>query len=151
MGKYKLLSVLFLCQEYMWIYAQWGQKNQIRISISISKKVQVKFPKTFNNNVLNKRYRNISLNHKVKIFILLPKLFWPTVRKNCSSDREKLLKFETEFSKFLRSLEKFIQTVKWKNNFWNRMLFCLFLEISHKYLIHSNSLNWKQILGFNQG
>ena len=26
--------------------------------------------------------------------ILLPKLFWPTVRKNCSSDREKLLKFE---------------------------------------------------------
>ena len=23
--------------------------------------------------------------------ILLPKLFWPTVRKNCSSDREKLL------------------------------------------------------------
>ena len=35
---------------------------------------------------------------------LLPKLFWPTVRKN----REKLLKFEAEsqeFSKFLRSLE----------------------------------------------
>ena len=36
---------------------------------------------------------------KVSIFqtrncILLPKLFWPTVRKNCSSDREKLLKFE---------------------------------------------------------
>ena len=24
--------------------------------------------------------------------ILLPKLFWPTVRKNCSSDREKLFK-----------------------------------------------------------
>ena len=47
--------------------------------------------------------------------ILLPKLFWPTVRKNCSSDREKLLKFEAagrEFEKFLRSLEQFIQTVK---------------------------------------
>ena len=28
--------------------------------------------------------------------ILLQKLFWPTVRKNCSSDREKLLKFEAE-------------------------------------------------------
>ena len=28
--------------------------------------------------------------------ILLPKLFSPTVRKNCSSDREKLLKFEAE-------------------------------------------------------
>jgi hypothetical protein len=25
--------------------------------------------------------------------ILLPKLFWPTVRKNCSSDQKKLLKF----------------------------------------------------------
>jgi hypothetical protein len=25
--------------------------------------------------------------------ILLPKLFWATVRKNCSSDWEKLLKF----------------------------------------------------------
>ena len=53
--------------------------------------------------------------------ILLPKLFWPTVRKSCSSDREKLLKFEAEgreFSKFLRSLEQFIQTVKGQNNFW---------------------------------
>ena len=39
--------------------------------------------------------------------ILLPKLFWPTGRKNCSSNPEKLLKFETEgqeFAKFLRSL-----------------------------------------------
>ena len=53
--------------------------------------------------------------------ILLPKLFWPTVRKNCSSVREKLLKFEAEgheFAKFLRSLEQFIQTVRGKNNFW---------------------------------
>ena len=53
--------------------------------------------------------------------ILLPKLFWPTVRKNCSSDREKLLKFEAEgreFSNILRSLEQFIQTVKGQNNFW---------------------------------
>ena len=43
--------------------------------------------------------------------ILLPKLFWPTVRKNGSSDREKLLKFEAagrEFAKFLRSLEQFV-------------------------------------------
>ena len=44
-----------------------------------------------------------------------------TVRKNCSSDREKKLKFEAEgqeFAKFLRSLEQFIQTVKGQNNFW---------------------------------
>ena len=40
--------------------------------------------------------------------------------QNCSSDREKLLKFEAqgrEFAKLLRSLEKFIQTVKGQNNF----------------------------------
>ena len=44
------------------------------------------------------------------------------MRKNCSSDREKLLKFEAEareFAKFLRSLEQlFIQTVKGQNNFF---------------------------------
>ena len=53
--------------------------------------------------------------------ILLPKLFWHTVKKNCSSDREKLLKFEAEcqeFSKFLKSLEQLIQTVNGQNNFW---------------------------------
>ena len=43
------------------------------------------------------------------------------MRKNGSSDREKLLKFEAqgrEFSNFLRSLDQFIQTVKDQNNFW---------------------------------
>ena len=47
---------------------------------------------------------------------MLTKLFWPTVRKKCSGDQEKLLKFEAEgqeFSKNLRSLEQFIQTVKY--------------------------------------
>ena len=53
--------------------------------------------------------------------ILLPNLFSATVRKNCSNDREKLLKFEAEgrkFAKILRSLEQFIQTVKGHKNFW---------------------------------
>jgi hypothetical protein len=36
--------------------------------------------------------------------ILLPKLFWPTVRKNCSSDREKLLKLEAEGREFAKNL-----------------------------------------------
>ena len=47
--------------------------------------------------------------------ILLPNLFWPTVRKTCSGDQEKLLKFEAEgqeFANLLTSLEKFNQTVK---------------------------------------
>ena len=53
--------------------------------------------------------------------ILLPKLFWPTMRKNCSSDREKLLKFNAEgqeCAKILRSLKQFIQTVRGQNNSW---------------------------------
>ena len=53
--------------------------------------------------------------------ILLPKLFWPTARKNCSIDREKFLKFEAagqEFAKILRSQEQFIQTETGQNNFW---------------------------------
>ena len=52
--------------------------------------------------------------------ILLPKLFWPTVIKNCAVDWEKLLKFAAEgreFEKKLRSLEQFIQRVKGQNNF----------------------------------
>ena len=39
----------------------------------------------------------------------------------CSSDQEKLLKFEAEgheFEIFLRSLEQFVQTVKDQNNLW---------------------------------
>ena len=59
--------------------------------------------------------------NEVRNGILLPKLFWPTVRKNCSSDRDVFLKFEAEgqeFAKILRSLEQFIWTVKGQNNFW---------------------------------
>ena len=47
-----------------------------------------------------------------------------SVRKKCSSDWEKLLKFEAEgqeFAKILRSLEQFIQTGQ--TNFWNGMPF----------------------------
>ena len=64
---------------------------------------------------------NIKLKEKVNNGILLPKLFWPTVRKKCYSGREKLLNFKAggqEFAKILRSLERFIQTVKGQNNFW---------------------------------
>ena len=48
------------------------------------------------------------------------------MRKNCFSDRKKLLKFEAEdggFSKFLKSLEQFTQTVKDQNNFWEHNAF----------------------------
>ena len=62
--------------------------------------------------------------------ILLPKLFWPTVRKKCSRI---FLKFEAEgkeFAKFLRSLEQLIQTLKGKNKFLVTGCFLnLFLEV----------------------
>ena len=47
-------------------------------------------------------------------------------KKKCSSEREKLLKFEAEgreFAKFLRSSEQFVQTVKGQNNFWLQIAF----------------------------
>ena len=60
------------------------------------------------------------------------------MRKNRSSDPEKLLKFNAEgqeFENFLRSQEQFIQTVKGQNNFWKRMFF----NFSWRFLI-SNKL-----------
>jgi hypothetical protein len=57
------------------------------------------------------------------------------VRKNCSSDRGKHLKFEAEgqeFAKFLRLLEQFIQTVKVSEQVLvTECFFKLFLEVSH--------------------
>ena len=59
----------------------------------------------------------------------------PTVRKNCSSYWEKLLKFEAEggeFAKFLRLLEQFIQTSERSEHFLvTECFFNLFLEDSH--------------------
>ena len=72
-------------------------------------------------NLVDKNYVDIFLRKS----ILLPKLFWPTVRKKCSHDREILLKFEAEgreFANFLRSLEQFIQTAKGQNNFETEFL-----------------------------
>ena len=61
------------------------------------------------------------------------------LRKKCSWDRDKLLKFEAEGQKFvkcLRSLEQFIPTVQGQNNFWyvKECFFNLLLEFS--YLIN---------------
>ena len=49
--------------------------------------------------------------------ILLPKLFWPIVRKNVLVIQKKT------FSKFLRSLWQFIQVVKGQNNFGQQNAF----------------------------
>ena len=59
--------------------------------------------------------------------ILLPKLFWPTVKKNCSSDWEKLLNFEEDGREFdierTWTIYSNRQQCKVRTIFGNRMLF----------------------------
>ena len=55
-----------------------------------------------------------------KIGILLPKLFWPTVRKNCSSHREKLLKLKAENLQILEITRTIYLNMKGQNNFWQK-------------------------------
>ena len=62
------------------------------------------------------------------------------MRKKCSNDREKLLKFEAEgreFAKFVRSLEQFIQTIG------NRILFQL---VNGGFSIHDTDAKIASIL-----
>jgi hypothetical protein len=73
-------------------------------------------------------FNNFLFIEKFQIWfgILLPKLFWPTVRKNCSSDWEFFLKFEAEgreFANILRSLEQFVRTVKGQIKLWWQNVF----------------------------
>ena len=77
--------------------------------------------------------------------MLIKIMFWLEMEmvfcyQNCSSDREKLLKFEAEgreFAKILRSLEQFIQTVKGQKFFWYyRMLFQFVPDGGFSYLIN---------------
>ena len=73
------------------------------------------------NTYLVGKYLDIFFWLWCDVGIFLPKVFWPTLRKNCSSDWEKCLKFEAEgweFESFLRLLEQFIQTMKSQNNCW---------------------------------
>jgi hypothetical protein len=56
------------------------------------------------------------------VWYFVTKIVLTHCEKNCSSEREKLLKFfeaeGREFAKILRLLEQFIQTVKGQTNFW---------------------------------
>ena len=61
----------------------------------------------------NKKSRMKNFGVQCRYGILLPKLFWPTVRKSLKSEAE-----GRELTKILRSLEQFIRTV-----FGNRKLF----------------------------
>ena len=69
---------------------------------------------------LEQFFLTIGQNNFCNKIPFLPKLFWPTVRKNCSSDCEKLLKNFFEITKTIHS---------------NRMIFNLFQD-----LLRSNKL-----------
>ena len=59
--------------------------------------------------------------------------------KNCSSDREKLMKFEAEgreFAKFLRSLEQFYSNSERSVQFWQQNAF---LTCFWRFLISNKS------------
>ena len=122
------------CREQV-TYLSWIQKKcfPILANMYISLKledlwVHEKKFHHYSNGVIHITYHQYTKNG-----ILLPKLFWPTLRKNYFGDQEKLLKFEgegQEFVKCLKSIEQFIRTVKGKINFWNKMLFNLFSEVS---------------------
>ena len=49
----------------------------------------------------NSQYTEVSAERNSA---LLPKLFWPTVRKKCSSDQEKCLKFDAEGREFAKKI-----------------------------------------------
>ena len=62
------------------------------------------------------------------------------LRKNCSSDREKLLKFEAEGREFAKK----ILTVG-PNNFWYQNAFLTSWRLMNQ---NNKKSNWKKILGF---
>ena len=86
--------------------------------------------------------------------ILLPKLFWPTVRKNCSSDREKLLKFEAESREWQKKYATPFLSCDLKN-FTNSQLSALnfksFFSITGTIFSHRRSeIFWKQNTIFSE-
>ena len=66
---------------------------------------------------------------------LTTKLFWPTVRRKCSNDREKLLKFEAECREFVKCLRS-LRTIYSNSERSEQVLVTdyiskLFLEVTH--------------------
>ena len=83
------------------VYWSFWQKLVVKITIRFLRQ-NFSWQVTFEINLVA---ANLIWSRDFKIYlagngILSPKLFWPTVRKNWPSDREKLLKFEAEGWKF---------------------------------------------------
>jgi hypothetical protein len=62
----------------------------------------------------------LALRDEAQLWYFVSKIVLNTVRKKCSSDRDKLFKLDAggqEFENLLRSLEQFFQTVKGQYKF----------------------------------
>ena len=99
------------------VLVSWGRKNTYN-SVTVSslliqlsqKKLKGKITSAI-HVFLNQQQQQISDKSwgcgftTRKNGILLSKLFWPTVRKNCYGDREKRLKFDAEGREFPKKIE----------------------------------------------
>ena len=68
------------------------------------------------------------------VHILFPKLFRPTVRKKCSSDLEKPLKFKAELTricKFFEITKTIYSNSERSDQFWKQNLFKLVPGVYH--------------------
>ena len=129
-SRYFLSFVILKLDSFHWIFIKLSifangllchpVKRLVKVASTLDGAKQGHF--FFLSKPVPNRVKFIILHFLVfRIGILLSKLFWPTVRKKCSSDQEKNLKFEAGsqvFANILRSLEQFVQTVKGQNNSW---------------------------------
>ena len=72
--------------------------------------------------------------------ILFPKIFWPSLRKNCSSDGEFFFEIRDGRSENLQNFWDY------QNNFWNRMLFYLFLDVNILKQLEFKLLGFRNML-----
>ena len=100
---FHILRIAFLYLEFLfldkwWFHQFWNPnlQNVLQIFVLISFSTRLKLAIIRRQNMCNKLVWN---------GILLPKLFWPTVRKKCSRDLENLLKFEVEGQVFAKMFE----------------------------------------------
>ena len=87
LGKYFVMG----CYRFVWA-SRWASATLL--AFSEDPKTRVQWDEILSQGAFSKSFD-----------IFLPKLFWPTMRKNCSCDREKLLKFETEGQEFAKILQ----------------------------------------------
>ena len=109
----------FCYQILFWPFTVWINCSRDLKNFANSQPSASNFKRFF--SITRNIFLTVGLNNVGNKIPLLPKLIWPTVRKYCTSDWEKLLKFEAEgreFANSMRSLEQFIQTVKGQNNIW---------------------------------